>query len=103
MKLIYDEILTYVATVFSRNKCWISNGYGENAASCKSPFMRDLVKSSGNASRRTGRRPGARARARSQRRRLKSLKKRQARRNHVYFLMAAQGNRCIGGGPGVLC
>lgn len=57
--------------------------------------MGDFVKSSGNASKRTGSVAG---RARGQRRLLKSLKKRQARRNHVYFLMAAQGNRCIGGG-----
>lgn len=47
---------------------------------------------------RDGRRPRAQPKAP-----LKELEKRQARRNHVYFLMAAQGNRCIGGGPGVLC
>jgi len=58
--------------------------------------MRDLVKSSGNASKRTGTVAG-RARPKAP---LKELKKKfQARHNHVYFLMAAQGNRCIG----VLC
>lgn len=89
---------------------WTGNGYvkrKENTRAARRwlrvcpPFTRGLVKSSGNAARRTALAGGiARARA-TKDCRLKSLKKREARRTYVYFLMGGQENRwCTESAPG---